>query len=288
MICADKSKVGFSIRDERTNPMCVLRNQRGQGIVEYILALIVGVVLILGGMYQLNTAFKTWATNYFGNYLACLLEAGELPSISGGGGDSGVCNEFFKPFSLAEGRPLKENAKTGGGQAAKTGSGAGANDKRAGVSHVAGGGSHFSSGPAFGRGGGNRGFAVKGGKGKGGDSSAFTGSTEASNYGSAYGSKRRIDIKTKTLLDNRFAFDQSREGREKRKSITSFKRPSEEGGRAPKIRVKRIDHKRDIAAQEDTGLNIPNFLRILIIAAIVIALVFFLGGQALQIGKSMD
>jgi hypothetical protein len=288
MSCADKSKVGFSIRDERTNPMCILRNQRGQGIVEYILALIVGVVLILGGMYQLNTAFKTWATNYFGNYLACLLEAGELPSISGGGGDSGVCNDFFKPFSLAEGRPLKENAKTGGGQATKTGSGAGANDKRAGVSHVSGGGSHFSSGPAFGRGGGNRGFAVKGGKGKGGDSSAFTGSTEASNYGAGYGSKRRIDIQTKTLLDNRFAFDQSGEGREKRKSITSFKRPPDEGGRAPKIRVKRIDHKRDIAAQEDTGLNIPNFLRILIIAAIVIALVFFLGGQALQIGKSMD
>jgi hypothetical protein len=272
--------------------MSVLRNQRGQGIVEYILTLIVGVALILGGMYQLNTAFKTWATNYFGNYLACLLEAGELPSISGGGGDSGVCNQFFKPFSLAEGRPLKENAgQTGNDTANKTGSGAGANDKRAGASYVAGGGSsRYGGGSAFGHGGGNRGFAAKGGKGRGGGSSTFTGSTDASDYGGGSGSSnRRIEKKKKTLLDNRFAFDQDRENRQKKsKSISNYKKPSEEGGPAPKIRVKKTDRKRDIAAQEDTGLNIPNFLRILIIAAIVIALVFFLGGQALQIGKSMD
>ena len=266
--------------------MSLLHNQRGQGIVEYILVLIVGVSLILGGMYQLNSAFKTWATNYFGNYLACLLEAGELPSISGDGGDSGVCNEFFKPFSLAEGRPLKENAKTPG-ETAKSGTGAGANDKRAGSS-VVGGGSHYGGGAAFGRGGGNRGFTAKGGKGKGSGPATFTGSTEASNYGSGPSSSRRIEVKTKTLLDNRFAFEQERESKERKKSVASYKRPSEEGGKAPKIRVKKTDRKRDVAAQEDTGLNIPNFLRYLIIAGIILALVVFLGGQTLQIGKSME
>lgn len=267
--------------------MAILGNQRGQGIVEYLLALIVGVALILGGMYQLNSAFKVWATNYFGNYLACLLEAGELPSISGDGGDSGVCNELFKPFSLADGRPLKDG-KDPGAETGKSGTGAGANDKKEGSSVVGGGGRGYSGGRAFGQGGGNRGFAAKGGKSKGTGPVGSTGSTEVSNYGTYGRLNKRIDVRPKTLLDNRFAFEQEREGKERRKSVASYKHPSEEGGKAPRIRVKKIDRKRDVAAQEDTGLNIPNFLRILIIAGIVIALVMFLGGQALQIGKSME
>lgn len=277
----------FSIRDEHSNPTALLRNERGQGIIEYVLALVVGVSLILGGMYQLNSAFKVWATNYFGNYLACLLEAGELPSISGDGGDSGVCNEFFKPFSLADGRPLKEG-KDPGAEKGKAGSGAGTNDKKAGSSTVSGGGTHFASGRAFGKGGGNRAIAAKGSKGKGLGPVGSTGSTDVSDYGSYGKLNKRIDVKPKTLLDNRFAFEQEKEGKEKRKSVASYKHPSEEGGKAPKIRVKKIDRKRDVAAQEDTGLNIPNFLRYLIIAGIILALVVFLGGQTLQIGKSMD
>lgn len=294
MSYADKPKVGFSNRDAKKRPLSVLRNQRGQGIVEYILVLIIGVSLILGGMYQLNSAFKTWATNYFGDYLACLLETGELPSISGGGGDSGLCNRFFKPFTLAEGRPFKGGSGTGGDDSSEggKGSGAGANDKRPGTSYVSGGSRSGGGGggSAFGRGGGNRSFAAKGkGKGGGGKSSTFTGSTEAGDYGSSGSSRHGFRAKKKSLLDTRFAFDQDRENRQKKsKSISNFKRAAEEGGKQAKIRMKRTDTKRDVAAQEDTGMNIPNFLRILIIAGIVIALVFFLGGQALQIGKSMD
>lgn len=278
--------MAFSIRDEQS-AIGLLRNQRGQSIVEYILTLIIGVSLILGGMYQLNSAFKTWANNYFGTYLACLLEAGELPSISGTGGDSGVCAQMFKPFTLADGRPLKEGSNAGAEKAAG-GTGGGMGEKTPGASYVGRGSSSYGGG-SFGRGSGPRGFAAKGGKGKGSGGSAYTGSTDTGDYGGGYGkTNKKLDVKTKTTLDNRFAFEQERDSKEKRKAASTFKRPSDEGQNAPRIRVKKSDKKRDIAAQEDTGLNIPNFLRYLIIAGIILALVVFLGGQTLQIGKSMD
>lgn len=276
--------MGFSIRDEHS-AVNILGSQRGQGIVEYILVLVVSVSLILGGMYQLNSAFKTWATNYFGNYLACLLEAGELPSISGAGGDSGVCNQMFKPFSLADGRPLIPGTNAGA-ESAKGGAGAGAVERSQGYT-VGGGGSGSFSGRGFGRGAGPRGFTAKGRGGKGGGAT-FTGNTGTADYGGYGTTNRRLDVRVKTTLDNKFAFEDEREKSERKKSASSMRKGPEEGGKAPRIRVKKSDRKRDIAATEDTGLNIPNFLRYLIIAGIILALVVFLGGQTLQIGKSMD
>ena len=41
-------------------------------------------------------------------------------------------------------------------------------------------------------------------------------------------------------------------------------------------------------ATVDTEMSFGDFLRWLLIAAIIIAIVFFLGGQALQIGKSWE
>ncbi|MDC0980317.1 hypothetical protein OAQ84_01135, partial [Bdellovibrionales bacterium] len=35
----------------------LLGNASGQGVLEYLLVLIVGVLIILGGVYQLNDAF---------------------------------------------------------------------------------------------------------------------------------------------------------------------------------------------------------------------------------------
>lgn len=65
-------------------------------------------------MFEFNTAFQAWANNYFGDYLTCLLETGELPTIEGSPGDSGICGQFFEPFSLKNGRPSKALSKGNG------------------------------------------------------------------------------------------------------------------------------------------------------------------------------
>ena len=59
----------------------------------------------------------------------------------------------------------------------------------------------------------------------------------------------------------------------------------EVGKRMP---VHRKEWLKDTADQQDSPMTFGNFIRFLIIAAIIIALVVLVGGQMLQVGKSMD
>lgn len=261
-------------------------NQRGQAIVEYLLVLVVSVGIILGGIYQLNSAFKSWANNYFGNYLACLLETGELPTISGNPGDSGVCNQLFKPFSLADGRPLLNKTDPSESKPAK-GSGGGTRERRGG-GYAGGGGGSYSGGPAFKGGIGPRG-GFGGGKGGGKQvSSTYTGSTATSGSGGYSSSRNRVGGKNRELLNTRFAFEDGRERNRKRSVASVPTKSSEIGGARTKFKLRVPQAKKDVAEGPSSGFTVANFIRFLIIAAIIIAIVLFLGGQALQIGKSMD
>jgi hypothetical protein len=271
-----------------------LRDERGQGVVEYVLVLVVSVSIILGALYQLNSVFKLWANNYFGNYLSCLLETGELPALSGDGGGTGICNQQYKAFSLADGRPLigKGGAgETGGDGGSGEGDGGGQREggKYAGGGGGGGGGytrigdfgSRFTGSSAGGAKGSRRGSASAGG--------SYTGSTEASDYGTGGGSAgHKTPIGLKSRIDTRFAFDESQTQQKPRSVASTTKKDSGVGPHKSPIRLHGKDVKKSDQATPDSGFTISNFIRFLIIAAIIIALVLFLGGQALQIGKSMD
>ena len=262
-----------------------IRNESGQAIVEYILVLVVSVAIILGGMYQLNSAFKTWANNYFGTYLACLLETGELPTISGTGGDSGLCNQFFKPFSLADGRPLLAQGANKEPAEPKQNSTSTREGRRGGGGSGGGGGtsnSEFSRSKLPGN-------PENGNKGAGGKRSEATntGDTRTQNYGS-YGSNGSSSRKTRLLLDTNFAFQNERET-PTRRQITSVPQRNYTGSAGMKTAVHFHNKSTvDTGDAPESGFTIASFLRYLIIAAIILALVIFLGGQGLQIGKSMD
>lgn len=265
-----------------------LRDERGQGIVEYILVLVVAVSIILGAIYQLNSAFKVWANNYFGNYLACLLETGELPSLGGPTGKAGVCNEQYKPFSLTDGRPLLAAAGKSSDQGdTDKGSSHGARENRYGSGNYTPVGSF---GPSFtGRGGGSS----YGGQTNrfNSDSSRNTGNMQATSYGvggSSF-SNSGSDQELRTRINNEFAFDQTVENEKRRDVASIHKNPnSNDGHRKTAIHLKSSKAKRDVAQVSDTSFTIANFIRFLIIAALILALVLFLGGQALNISKSMD
>lgn len=259
-------------------------------MTEYILVLVVVVAIILGGVYQLNSAFKVWANNYFGEYLACLLETGELPSIGGTPGDSGICNSLFQPFELALGRPYKEPGDPGKTEPTEQ---RGGDEKGKGVSEANNGSrrSYVSAGRSsssrFGRSGGlsssERGQNI----GKGKEKSTYTGSAESSipmgaGYSNNYEKNSRVRYGS---IDNRRILDAAEEKKETEKTgraITKSEAPS-----ADKSRVRLL--KRDIAKtteETDSSFTIGNFLRFLIIAAIVIALLLLLGSQAMQISKN--
>ncbi|MCB9072590.1 MAG: hypothetical protein H6623_03145 [Bdellovibrionaceae bacterium] len=94
-----------------------MSNQSGQAVLEYILVLVIVVGIILSTMYQLNTAFKKYVQSYFGEYIACLLETGELPSLgSGEGANKEICSSAYEPFSLKNGRPLAGGGSDKGGK----------------------------------------------------------------------------------------------------------------------------------------------------------------------------
>jgi hypothetical protein len=269
----------FSIRDANLKRSHLLQSQSGQAITEYILILVVVVGIMLGGIYQLNTAFKAWANNYFGDYLSCLLETGELPSIGGTPGDSGICNEFFQPFSPANGRPAITQAKGGTSAPPRRSNVSGSRETAAGGSTgrwAAGHAAGYSGAGAAGSGG-RRGLASTTG---GGDANAL-------DYGGGYSPRlRKASARESAQLDNRFAFENDREKNRDRK-ISSSARKDDGEGHQRTIKLKFTEHKK-IDADADTGMTFGAFVKWIIICAIVIAIVMFLGGQALQISKGMD
>lgn len=276
--------MGISNRDDKIIPG-TLGSQSGQAIVEYILVLVVTVAIILGAVYQLNGAFKAWSKEYFGSYLSCLLETGELPSIGGAPGDSGICNQLFKPFDPKAGRPLLAGKGQAGGGGGKTG-GARETQKRG----SGGSGNYNLIGGKFAASNG-RGVGLSGsGPGKRGASdSNYTGSTGASGYGGGYSAtNHRLDTSTKNHLDNRFAFDKESEDKQKRNISSVSKGPSGEGATNGRIQIHRTEKVKDAAGADDNAMTFGNFIRFLIIAAIVIALIVLVGGQMLSVGKSMD
>lgn len=266
----------------------LIGNQQGQGIIEYILILVVTVALILGLVVQFNTAFQVWANNYFGEYLSCLLETGELPSIEGQPGNiSSTCDEAFEPFSLAKGRPAKGFQNVGSNRGGSTPSTSAASSEK--ESSSASNGSVARS--SRGRSGGKFGSSTAGGGAGGrkgvfapGEESSYTGSTEMGSYtmvrkNESVGFTSAERIRTGYVLD--------REKKEKKTSgpIKVGKNTGVEKQERMKINPKAAV-KRDVAS--DTPWSFGDYLRYLIIAAIIIALVIFFGGQALQISKSMD
>ncbi|MBX3020609.1 MAG: hypothetical protein KF799_02940 [Bdellovibrionales bacterium] len=265
-------------------------NQKGQGLVEYLLVLVVAVAIIMGGIWQLNTAFKEWANNYFGNYLACLLETGELPSIGGTGGDSGLCNQLFEAFSIDKGRRLKEVSGTGEQQAAQ-GSGGGSREERRGTP-VAPGAVNFGGGRAFSGGSGN--FGGSSGRSsmrvQSSSTSTYTGNTASSDYGGGYSAtNRRLSTQTKDRLDTQFAFDETRERQQRRTVASTPNRGKDENAqRKERAGLNSQAAKKAAGEAPDSGFTIADFIRYLIIVGILLALLIFIGGQMLQIGKSME
>jgi hypothetical protein len=268
-----------------------IRDERGQGVIEYILLLVVIVSIALGGLYQLNSAFQVFAKSYFGDYLACLLETGELPSISGTPGDSGTCNAQFKEFNFADGRPLaKGNGGSGSSDAdgqKKDGRSSRDSSTAEGGATAVGGASGSTTGEFRGGGAGSRGNRTAVGRGRTGKMDAYTGSSGVSDYGSrARGTSTKINLKSR--LDTGFALRDEEE--EKQKSSSNFTRKPSEASSAKKTstQINRNRLKRDDGSAPDSGMTFGNFIRFLIIAALLIALLLFIGGQMLQINKSMD
>jgi hypothetical protein len=279
--------------------------------VEYILILIVVVGIIGGVVFKMNDAFKVWANNYFGEYLACLLETGELPNTGGSGDGTGICETSFKPFSITEGKPLIKGGTGGTGKVVPGDDGTGGSGKGGSksASDDSGSGGRGSRGAdndssANGRGGGagnrsrigamgsRRGFNANStrirGRGEGDkEENAYTGSTEAGDYGAGgAGGRGKRKGSARQRLDTRFATDTDKEEVPKRTAILTSEKKASDSPKKNALKNKEKKLKRDTASDDDSGFSFGDFIRWLIIIALILMLILTLGGQFVQMNNA--
>lgn len=293
--------------------------ESGQATLEYILILTVTVIIFLSLIWQFNTAFRKYADAFFDGYIGCLLETGELP---GNGGD---CEAEYQKFQIKNGTVLAGDGAGGGGSGGGgTGSGSGgsnnsdkdssggkggkesegkksANNKGGGSSNSnsAGGGSELGGSSASGgslfvksRNGKQRSTPVAGakvagaGNNKGREGLTALGSVDSTGNGGDNGGRRR-----RTALDRSFGYEGQRSEEDQALTAPSTTVAKEEGGGSLKPKKVSVDTSRkpaSIGADNDEGFSLGKFIRIILIAGIVVMIFIFFGGQILQISKSAE
>ncbi len=279
--CLQQNHASF-VRDKGLG-VSHIRSQSGQAVVEYILVLVVVVGIALGVMYQLNSALKKYVQSYFGDYVACLLETGELPSFGGStGANAESCASLYEPFSLQNGRPLI--ASSGGGNSEDS-SNDSSNNKSSNRS-----GSQGKSGSRVTRNGSslnadrNQGGQVVAGKIESKSKKELQGYSGGENSSASYNSRidrggpgSRITTKLKTepkekVLNKKIDLQGKLSGRSGRKIAVDME----------KFRAK------PQAADISFGLSIADYIRYILILAIIVVILIFFGGQLNQLRKSWD
>ena len=285
--------------------------QAGQAVLEYILILFVVVGVILGILYQFNDAFKQFLDSYFGDYIACLLESGELPSLGGSGPNSSECISPIAGFTVAAGQSI---TNTGGGSGSSGSDGADGNsssnrnndsdsssrDRSSSSSSsnngrrpsvTSGGGvSNGDNANGLGRRGlRRRNVSVKKSVVQGADQkdSGFGNNSDGSTLGG--GRRGRIRRRRRIIyLDEDDLSDVAKQKKQQQLS-GSVKKKVEAGGRVLRettIEYKKKPPKRNIATDISSGFSFGQLIKMMLILGILIAIFIFLGGQAVQIKKS--
>ena len=256
----------------------VLSSQRGQAVVEYLLILIVMVGLIGGGLLRFHEGFGRYARNYVGDYLACLIETGELPNL--GAPSGGICDDLFEPFSMAEGRP-----PVPGGAAPPSNRSEG-NTQPPATSVPQARDAENSGRPAAAkvrRPRQRRALADQGGGSRGGAGGSRV-TQKVPGAGFEEGGRRKKLKASKAIID----VSVNDNDREKKGNKSRVAKADDNDLRGKKKKMQ-IKAKREPAQiEEDEGWSFGKLIRYLIIAGIILAIVIFVGGQALQISKEWE
>lgn len=284
-----------------------LSSQSGQVLIETILLIVTGVALALILMNSfLGTAFKDWGENQFGSYLQCLLESGEVPALGGG---AGACNNDFVAFGQGSGDGQGPGGPGGGGAG-----GAGGDDGSDGDGSAGGGRSGASgrvpiagnrAGSGAGRGsprrfisssfgsspGGEEGGSGSGSKGN--EKSMNTGSTEVGLPGWATQRQQTTEIKKKNkgykYYDSFYSDEQQKQKEEGDAVTISKEKVNSKDSKAPQaMLLKKRAPTSAPPPETDDEWTFGSFIKYIIIIAIIIGIILFLGSQLLQIKNSMD
>ena len=260
-----------------------IRSDSGQAIVEYILILVVVITLALALMTRFSKPFAKWAQFYIGDYIECLLDQGELPALGGtntvsdceptsnfkedGGGGKGGKGSNTAENSGPSGSGSRSR-NSGAGRTLRTDSGGRFKELRIGGFDGAAADSKVSSATAENRQSkgqeyfrGRTPIRIEGGKGS--RATGFTGVLQ----GEVEKIKKREQKVQKVA--SAMGDEISSPGQKKFEFTVKERKPTDV----------------DLTGGD---WSFGKLLRLLLIILIAIALVLFMGGQLMQISKSME
>ncbi len=261
-------------------------------MVEYVLMLVVSVAMVMALGYQVFKPFQTFLKSYMGDYISCLLETGELPSL--GNPDTQTiledasCNAQFQAASIAGGRPSKSasstssNSQTEQSQSEAGGSTGAGNSGGSGSGGSRGGNLLISSM--------RKKTATEVGSGADGKVTEIPLAEGSTFYNreDSFSSEVKARAAKTTYVGIAGMTDEEKKKQSRKDGSQKTLVPGENSGPAlKKITIKKPEAEIQAEA-EDTPLTFGNFFRFLLIAAIIIAILVVLGSQALKIAKSQE
>jgi hypothetical protein len=279
--------------------------QKGQAAVEYLLLLFVILALSIGIVSKFSASFRSFAQSYLIDYVECLLQNAELPTLGfSGPSASSVCEGAYEPFSLRLGRPAVSSSSgnsvssnsSATNQSSSTSKNSGgsspANSTSSSNSSGTSESNSFASSPRGGA------YANSGGSKGSSRSVPLTSADSSSESRSSNGRPQGFDsitqIQKSSVLvgpqSNKTRFVEANEASSAEKSLrpqTITSQIEKEDG-ARRVPANTEIKKKSNLESEDDGFTLPDFLRYLLIIAIIIALVIFFGGQAAQVSKSQQ
>lgn len=281
-------------------------NNSGQAVIEYVLMLIISVSLILTLVTQIFKPMEKYMQAFMGDYVQCLLETGALPSFGGdsvpNAQDMGCVMPNFQDVAGKMGDGKGSNGGRNSGSKSEEGDGAGGS-KNSSSSGSA------ESGSGSNRGSGYAGSASRGGGGvvrspkriqSGIESSenskgkvvevALEGGGSGSFFKTGSGRGYAIDNRRKNMAVGIAGLNEADKKKleKKKESTRTIAVSTGDFGPPPKkIGVKKPEIKQEIK-DDSEPMTVGNFIRYLFIAALIIALVIFVGGQVVSMSDGRD
>lgn len=274
-----------------------LNNDRGQAAIEYVLLLVISVSMVLALVYQIFTPMQKFVNSYMGTYVECLLETGALPSF---GGD-GVPSASDMGCTLAKFESVSSNSSdassAGGRSRSDSNDSNSSSSKNSSSDRSSGGGSYAGSSS---RGGsqsinsfqrrGTSGVEASAAKGKVTEipvADSGSGSFFQTSNGRGYSVAGKRAKTSSVSTDNLSAADKKKleKKQEQKRSVAVS---SDDAGPAPKKMIVKKPEPKASVIEDDKPFTVGNFIRYLFIAALIIALVIFIGGQALSMSKERE
>tara|TARA_B110001454_G_scaffold219198_1_gene251598 strand:+ start:177498 stop:178412 length:915 start_codon:yes stop_codon:yes gene_type:complete len=292
-------------------------NQKGQGMVEYLLLLFITVTMILLAMANLFKPMQNFLQNFMGTYVACLLTSGELPAIRVE--NTMKDTESKCSFSLTGGKATAGNgtlgSNGGNGNNGSNGNGTNSNGNTSangsnpdgasgdGSSVNGGGGGNSYAGSRSRRGAFGKSSFLKrssdGGSGGANDDAGGGGTRYVSNLNSKDDRFFKVRQKTTQLSskNGRGIYVTGMTEDEKKKierkiqsSPRSVPKSSEEfsvPGRKSIVKPP-PEARKKVLAQDEESFTLGNFFKYVLIAVVLLLILILGGGQAFEMSKTME